>query len=100
MAKNKKRRHSRPVDLKRKLEQEKLADAKERAKNRMDPAARALLYGDLVFLAVASLLYLNDMISDTVSGLCTVIGVVLLVIALWIQFGPKKDGRFGEGPKL
>lgn len=97
MAKNKKRKHSRPVELKRQMEQEKLANEKARSGKRFDPTARALLLIDLVFLAAVSLLDANGMIPQTASGICTVIGVVMLIIALWFQFGPK--GR-GGGPKL
>lgn len=96
--KTKKRQHSRTVELKRKMEQEKLADEKDRAKKRMDPAARALLLIDLIFLAAVSLLEVNEILSDAVSGACTIIGVVILLIALWLQFGPK--GRGSGGPKL
>ena len=85
--KNKKRRHSRTVDLKRQMQQEKLADEKSRAKNRWNPAGRALLWGDLIFLAAVSLLEANDLISQQVGVLCTVISVVLLLIALWLLFG-------------
>lgn len=99
MAKNKKRQHSRTVDLKRQMEQEKLAGEKDRAKKRMNPAARALLYGDLVFLAAASILDANHLISESVSGVLTIIGVILLIAALWLQFGPKKDG-LRKGPRL
>ncbi len=99
--KNKKRQHSRTVELKRQMEQEKLADEKDRAKKRMDPTARLLLYGDLVFLAIFSLLEYQGLISQLVSGLCTVIGLILLVIALWFQFGNKKGGGSARmGPRL
>lgn len=98
---NKKRPHSRTVELKRQVEQEKLASEKDRAKKRMDPTARLLLYGDLVFLALFSFLEYKGLISDLVSGLCTIIGVILLVIALWLQFGRKRDeSGFGKGPRL
>ena len=94
--KNKKRQHSRTVELKRQQEQEKLADEKDRAKKRLDPTARALLYGDLVFLALVSLLEYKGLISEPAESLCTVIGVILLLIALWFQFGKKA----GKGPRL
>lgn len=101
MAKNKKRRHSRTVELKRQLEQEKLADEKSRAKNRWNPAGRALLWGDLVFLALTSLLELNDLLPSVAAAVCTVIGFLLLLIALWLLFGPKSGrGGLGGGPKL
>lgn len=99
--KSKKRQHSRTVDIKRQLEQEKLADKKALAKKRLDPTARLLLYGDLIFLSVVTLLSINNMISDFFDGLCTVIGVVLLLTALWFQFGKKGENRGpGAGPRL
>ena len=94
--KSKKRQHSRTVELKRQQEQEKLADEKDRAKKRLDPTARMLLYGDLVFLAIISILDYNDMLSELAGGVCTIIGVILLVAALWFQFGKKA----GKGPRL
>jgi len=94
--KHKKRQHSPTVTAKRQLEQEKLADEKDRARKRMDPTARLLLYSDLVFLAIFAILDANGLVSDLVNGLCTLLGVVLLLAALWFQFGRK--GR--SGPKL
>lgn len=94
--KSKKRQHSRTVDLKRQQEQERLADEKDRAKKRLDPTARMLLYGDLVFLAIISLLDYNSMLSELAGGVCTIIGVILLLAALWFQFGNKA----GKGPRL
>ncbi len=90
--KNKKRPRSRTVELKRQREQERLAGEKDRARKQMNPAARALLYGDLIFLALSSLLYANGLLSNFVSGLCTIIGAILLLIALWIQFRPRRKG--------
>ena len=94
--KNKKRQHSRTVELKRQQEQAKLADEKDRAKKRMDPTARMLLYGDLVFLAIFSLLDYRGLISELAGGVCTIIGIILLLAALWFQFGNKA----GKGPRL
>ena len=94
--KGKKRQHSRTVELKRQLEQEKLADQKDRNKKRMDPTARVLLYGDLVFLAVTSIMDAGGVISGLVSGICTIIGLVLLILALWFQFRPRQSVGRGD----
>lgn len=96
--KRQKRRHSPTVAAKRQAELEKLADEKDRARNRMDPTARLLLFGDLVFLALCQILSSADMLSDLVSGVATVVGAVILLIALWFQFGKKRDN--GGGPTL
>lgn len=97
--KYKKRKHSATVTAKRQAEQERIADEKDRARKRMDPTARTLLLLDLVFLAILSLLDANQMISAPLSAIGTIIGVILLLAALWFQFG-KKD-KFGRsGPKL
>lgn len=97
--KYKKRKHSATVSAKRQAEQERIADEKDRARKRMDPTARTLLLVDLVFLAVISLLDMNQMLSAAVSTIATIIGLILLIAALWFQFG-KKD-KFGRsGPKL
>ena len=58
-----------------------------------------LLYFDLVFLAAASILYMNHLISEVISGLCTIIGLILLFAALWLLFGRKQRGS-GRGPGL
>ena len=80
--KKKKRQHSRTVELKRQMEQEMLAEERDRAKKRMNPVARTLLLIDLVFLAVV--FNARDFSA--------------LLIALWLQFGPKRRGS--GGPKL
>lgn len=97
--KYKKRKHNATVTAKRQAQQERIADEKDRARKRMDPTARTILLLDLVFLAVISLLDMNKMLSAPVSAIGTIIGAVLLILALWFQFG-KKD-KFGRsGPKL
>ena len=72
----------------------------ERAKNRCNPAGRALLYIDLVFLAVLSLLEANRLIDRQISGLCTIIGVIVLLAALWLLFGYGGKKRPGKGSRL
>lgn len=84
-----KKRHSQSTaNLKRQAVQEQIADEKERSRKRLDPTARTLLLGDLVFLALTELLYKGGVISEFASGCMTLIGIVLLVLALWFQFGP------------
>ena len=93
-----KKRHSQStINAKRQAAEARLADEKDRAKNRMDPTARTLLFGDLVFLAVCQLLDSKGMLSDTLSGGCTIIGAILLIVALWLQFGKKKDDDHNGG---
>ena len=47
--KKRKKRHSQPVmDAKRQATQARLADERDRARKRMDPTARTLLFGNLI----------------------------------------------------
>lgn len=97
--KHKKRKHSPTVTAKRQAEQERIADEKDRARKRMDPTARSLLLIDLVFLAVISILDINQVLPPLLNGVATIVGVIMLLAALWFQFG-KKDKWGRSGPKL
>jgi len=97
--KYKKRQRSFTEEAKRQAQQERLADEKSRSGKRFDPVARALLLCDLVFLAITALLDNSGMISNEVSVVCSLAGLVILIVALWCQFGPKDKG-FGKGPRL
>ena len=93
-----KKRHSQStINAKRQANQAKLADEKDRARKRMDPTARTLLFGNLVFLSITVLLERNGLISPLFSGACTIIGVILLILALWFQFGGKGQDRWNGG---
>ena len=95
-----KKRHSQSVmDAKRQAAQAKLADEKDRARKRMDPIARNLLFGDLVFLASCQFLYSQGVLSDFFSGMATLVGVIMLVLALYFQFfRGRKGGSSGNWP--
>lgn len=99
--KYKKRQHTPTVAAKRQVEQEKLAQEKASSGKRFNPTARALLLTDLVFLAIVSILAPNShgigmgVISNELSAVCTLIGAIMLIAALWFQFGPKDKG-FGK----
>ena len=96
--KHKKRHSQSTINAKRQANQAKLADEKDRMQKRMDPTARNLLLGDLVFLAICQLLYSNGIISETLSAISSIIGLTLLVIALLFQFGNKRGGNSGGWP--
>ena len=64
-----KKRHSQSTsNAIRQANQAKLADEKDRARKRMDPTARTLLFGNLVFLSITVLLERNGLISPLFSG--------------------------------
>lgn len=100
----KKKRHSNSNAAERTRSQAaKLADEKDRAQKRLDPTARNLLFGDLIFLAICQILYSSGMLSELLSGLATLAGVAMLMLALWFQFGKKgihRSGGSGGWPLL
>ena len=99
--KYKKRHHSATVTAKRQLEQERIADEKDRSRKRMNPVARNILLADLVILALAALLEHNGLITPLISGMVSIFGLILMVIALWVQLGKKNGGGGGiGGPRL
>lgn len=92
MSKKKKRRSKPAPSSRTRSEGAVLADEKQQVGKRFKPAARNLLLLNLVFLAAVQLLYNNQLISETLSSIGTAIGVVLLLLALWIQFGGGPSG--------
>ena len=99
--KYKKRQHSATVTAKRQAEQERIADEVSRNRKRMNPVARNILLADLVILALAALLEHNGLITPLISGMVSIFGLILMVIALWVQFGKKNGGGGGVGgPRL
>lgn len=97
--KNKKRHSQATIDAKRQAAQNQLADEKDRSRKRMNPTARTLLLGNLVFLALVSWLAQQKVIPENIADLCAIPGVILLLVALWFQFGKKNQGGPG-GPTL
>ena len=86
---------------KRQAEQERIADEVSRNRKRMNPVARNILLADLVILALAALLEHNGLITPLISGMVSIFGLILMVIALWVQFGKKNGGGGGiGGPRL
>ena len=102
MSKKKKRRsHSAPGGQNH-TQGSALADETRSGSKRFKPAARNLLFLDLIFLGVSQLLYSKQLLSEMVSGLCTIVGLILLLLALWLQFGRHEGGSGGPfgSPRL
>ena len=68
---------------------------------RLNPTARNLLLGDLVLLAAVGLLVNHNLISQLLSNILSLVGIVIMMAALWFQFGKKRrDGGRGSWPGL
>ena len=100
MSKKKKRHPQPPPSARTRSQGAVLADEKKRYGKRFKPAARNLLFLNLIFLVVVQLMYSNHLISSLISGVCTIIGIVLLFLALWIQFGGGFSSGSGPSPRL
>ncbi len=57
---------------------------------KMNPRARNLLCIDLVMLAASEWMVKENMMSEAGANMIALFGVVLLLIALYLQFGTKK----------
>lgn len=79
-----------------------LADQQATKGKRLNSAARSMLLFDLVFLAVCQLLELKGVLSPLASGIATIVGLILLICALWLQFGkkPTTTARGDAGRRL
>lgn len=92
MAQKRKKRHSNAVmAAKQKAKAEAIADQKDRARKRMNPVARNILLGDLVFLAACIWLEQQGLLSQSMNAVTALIGAALIPVALYFQF-VKKDG--------
>ena len=89
--KHKKRHPNSTMAAKKRAEAEAIADQKDRARRRMNPVARNILLGDLVFLAACFWLEQLGVLSESLNHITALIGLALIPIALYFQF-VKKDG--------
>ena len=82
-----KKRHSQSSMTAKKLaREEEIADYKDRDRKRLKPLARNILLSDLVLLAATMMLENTGVINEVVSSILTLVGVGLLMAALYIQF--------------
>ena len=98
MSKKKKRHPQPPPSSRTRSQSAALADEKRQYSKRFKPAARNLLFLNLIFLAVVQLLFNGQIISQMASGACTLLGIGLLFLALWIQFGGGPSGDASPRP--
>lgn len=74
------------------------ADGKRK---RMNRTARTILLATLVLLAIVQLLIQANLISDALANAFSFLGLILLFIAVWIQFrGPGGGHSSSNSPRL
>lgn len=89
MSKQKKRHTNSSAAAKKQARANAIADQKDRARRRMNPTARNLLLGDLVFLAILSMLEKYTECPLLLINIGTILGALLIPVALYFQFSPK-----------
>ena len=97
--KHKKRHSNSSAAVRQRAKAARIADDKDRYRKRMNPVARNILLGDLVFLAATAMLEQHGILPTTYSNVFAVIGALLIPVALYFQF-VKKDGGPKSGPRL
>lgn len=75
---------------------------KDEKSKRLSPAARNVLLGDLVFLALLQLLFQLEVLSDDTANILSFLALLIFFWALWLQFRYVKDGKDtnSRGPSL
>lgn len=98
MAKSKKRHPNSYAAAKRRQLENIMADQKDRARKRMNPLARNILLGDLVYLAILQMMDNAGMLSELAVGITTILGALLIPVALYFQFCGGSGSS--KGPRL
>lgn len=60
---------------------------------KMNVLARNLLLIDLIVLGASQMMVENQMISETMANFISLLGLVMLAVALYLEFGPKSDRK-------
>ena len=92
MAKSKKRHPNSYAAAKRRQLENIMADQKDRARKRMNPTTRNILFGDLVYLAIVQMMDDTNMLPELAIGIATIIGALLIPVALYFQFRETPKG--------
>ena len=59
---------------------------------KMNPLARNLLLIDLICLCASQWLLQREMIPDPVASLVAILGIIMLIVALYLEFGSNRPG--------
>ena len=96
--KNKKRHANSSAAMRQRAENARIADEKDRYRKRMNPIARNILFGDLVFLAATAMLEESGFLPKTYSNFFAVIGAAILAlfVLILITLHGKKLGFSGK----
>lgn len=60
---------------------------------KMNPLARNLLLLDLVIMGASLMMQENGLITETVGNAIGIMGMVMMVVAIYLEFGPNSDRR-------
>ena len=60
---------------------------------KMNPLARNLLLLDLVIMGASLMMQENGLITETVGNAIGVMGMVMMVVAIYLEFGPNSNRR-------
>ena len=76
--------------------------ASDGTRKRMNSTTRSILLFALVLQTATEAMFRAGLLPEAVSNVIAIVGLVLLMIALWFQFGdPSGGGRTSSGnPKL
>ena len=64
-----------------------LADERDQSAKKFNPKARSLLFADVIILGVAALAEQYGFLPTIVTTIITIVGFIILLMALWYQFG-------------
>ena len=60
---------------------------------KMNPLARNLLLLDLVIMGASLMMQENGLITESIGNVIGVLGMIMMVVAIYLEFGPNSDRR-------
>lgn len=84
-----KRKHNKHSSSPRSLDKDPMKLQQTSSSKRMDTLPRNILLSDLVILAASQMMLDKGMISSAMADFVGVVGVIMLIVALFLLFGPQ-----------